>query len=610
MKGPRGLFFGPTWAPAILLSALGLAFAQSWRAPALEDDRFWWIPQAHRAAEVGPVWIPAGPLPASLWSRPSGQLGPDALTSPLPPVPPSVPPASVLPPQWQNGLPDYGHPPLFFWYLGAWISCLGPGMATVHGALATLMAAALLGGVQLFRTLLALAGHRDGVESTSGGLPGISDWSGLWWMAGGMAFVLASPVVAQLARADLDLGLLAVVPWALQAAITRRFFRFALLGALATAVKEPGILLAPVVLPFILQGPIAQRITALAAGLAPALSLGLWALVHRSLTGTGLASPEHLPANGTEAVLGILAVGRFVLLEQGRWLLLPLACLPLARALGGEGGPLRLRRTRHRGASASSKADGPPEELSENGRWSRWLPSIPRSLRLACLSLGLYLLVQIGFFGVVSFLAADPNRSGGAHWRYVLPAFVPFLALAVLGAASVESLWRQLPLNRWSLHLAKGRRLPILLSGLWSFSILMGVLDWHGPPVLGVERNLYALDLARAHGQLRELLLTPEFRTRTVWAGTYAWAELCVPALAEVGVVPLPCQAEPGGAGLRWYGQSTRPEALAPGELLIVSSHGEPLGRLAHTLTFTRLQQFEVGSAKATLMEVQKNKAE
>ena len=95
--------------------------------PLVEDGLFWWVPQGLLAAETGPQWVL------------------DRLAQ-------ATRPHAALPPQWADGLPDYGHPPLWFWWMGLSLRVFGPNHFAVH--LAALPFAALFG---LF---LARLGHR------------------------------------------------------------------------------------------------------------------------------------------------------------------------------------------------------------------------------------------------------------------------------------------------------------------------------------------------------------------------------------------------------------------------------------------------------------------
>ncbi len=233
-------------------------------APLVEDGLFWWVPKALLAVEQGPRTVLAHTLPGVMESG-------LAITG--------------TPPQWSGGLPDYAHPPLWYWWLSLFLA-LSPTVAAVH--LACLIPAVL--AASGFAALGARVGHR---------------WSGL-------GVLCLPPVLAQMLRPDLDLPLLAVFPWALLALLDRRWRHFAVLGFLAPWCKEPGVILAaPAVL-----AALSDRTVRIEA-LAPLLGLGTWALVHG-----GLASPESMP-NGLDGYwtdLGLSA--RILFFEQGRWLLL------------------------------------------------------------------------------------------------------------------------------------------------------------------------------------------------------------------------------------------------------------------------------------------------
>ncbi|MBK9370211.1 MAG: hypothetical protein IPN01_28615 [Deltaproteobacteria bacterium] len=97
--------------------------------PLVEDGLFWWVPQGLLAAETGPQWVL------------------DRLAQ-------ATRPHAALPPQWAgNGLPDYGHPPLWFLVDGA-VSAGGraqplrrpPGGAALRGAVRPVLGEAQAGG--------------------------------------------------------------------------------------------------------------------------------------------------------------------------------------------------------------------------------------------------------------------------------------------------------------------------------------------------------------------------------------------------------------------------------------------------------------------------------
>ena len=165
-----------------------------WNAPLVEDSLFWWVPKALKAGEAGFPLSPAGDLPAAM-----------------------VPQAALTLPQWSGGLPDYGHPPLWFWWIGLFTSTLGPTLTSIKLAMLLPAAAAGAGFVAL--------GQRIGSA------------------AAGFAVFATPPFMAQLLRPELDLPLIAIVPWALIALLDRAWGRFAALSFLAVWCKEPGVLL-------------------------------------------------------------------------------------------------------------------------------------------------------------------------------------------------------------------------------------------------------------------------------------------------------------------------------------------------------------------------------
>lgn len=258
-------------APAVVVGGIALLWVLvHLDAPLVEDGLFWWVPKGLLAAERGPRLVLAGDLPrivADFAAR-----------------------AGVLPHQWSGGLPDYAHPPLWYWWLGLFLR-VSPTARAVH--LACLVPAVLAAAG--FGALGARLGHR---------------WAGL-------AVLCLPPVLAQFLRADLDLPLLAIVPWAMLALVDRRWRTFAVLGFLAPWLKEPGVLL---VVPAVWVAGAERRWRG--AVLAPLLGLGSWALVHG-----GLARPESLPHSAVEFFRDVPLAARIVFWEQGRWLML--AGLPL-----------------------------------------------------------------------------------------------------------------------------------------------------------------------------------------------------------------------------------------------------------------------------------------
>jgi hypothetical protein len=245
---------------------LGALIAAAWvcvhiDAPLVEDSLFWWVPKGIKAGEAGFPLSPSGDLPLAMTAS-----------------------ASALP-QWSGGLPDYGHPPLWYWWLGLWTQS---GASLLNIRLATLLPAMAAGA-----GFVAL-GHRLG--ST---------------VAGFAVFALP-PFLAQLVRPELDLPLLALVPWALIALLDRAWMRFSVLSALAVFCKEPGVLL---VVPALVTAFDERRIRW--AALTPLFALGIWAAMHG-----WMAKPERLP----DGLLGwghdLATVAFIVFIAQGRFLLL------------------------------------------------------------------------------------------------------------------------------------------------------------------------------------------------------------------------------------------------------------------------------------------------
>jgi hypothetical protein len=245
---------------------LGALIAALWvgihfDAPLVEDSLFWWVPKGILAGETGFPLSPAHTLPAV------------------------ITPAGAALPQWSGGLPDYAHPPLWFWWIGLFTKA-GASITTIR--LATLLPAMAAGA-----GFVAL-GRRLGF--------------------GGAGFVVFAlpPFLAQLLRPELDLPLLALVPWALIALLDRAWGRYALLAGLATAFKEPGVLLvAPAVV-----AAYTERKWRVAA-LTPLFVLGGWALLHG-----WMAKPERLP----DGIMGwsqdFLTVLFIFFVAQGRFVLL------------------------------------------------------------------------------------------------------------------------------------------------------------------------------------------------------------------------------------------------------------------------------------------------
>ncbi len=285
-----------------------------WDAPLVEDALFWFVPTAIQQAEFGPVLAAHGPLPLDVIGH-----------------------GAPIPPQWASGLPDYGHPPLWYWWLGAFLR-FGCTLGSVRAACLLPAAAIGVGFVALADT------HRRPLAGLA-----------VWTIPG---------VLAQLLRPELDLPLLACVPLALEALNRGAWTRFAVCAALATWIKEPGVLL---VVPGLAQA--LRRREAPVPVLAPVGALAVWAAVHG-----GLAPVVQSPASWTELGDNLLGTGRFLAVDQGRMLLLL-----------GAGGLLVA-----------------PAELS-------------------------FVLASCIFFAFVRYYANDGTLDAYTHVRYLLPAVAVFV---------------------------------------------------------------------------------------------------------------------------------------------------------------------------------------
>ncbi len=337
--------------PALfLLSQLGL--------PLYEDGLFWWVPRGLLIAEQGPLWVAAGDLPLA--------CHPDA----------------TLPPQWTGGLPDYGHPPLWFHYLGLWLRLLGPHAWVVH--LACLPVVALLGWgtVTLARRLAG-----PGAELLAA------------------AVLLSPPLLAQLVRPDTDLPLLAACVWALVALSHRRAGRFALISGLAAWLKEPGILL---ILPALALAIRHRDGRLLAASAAAPLALVAWAGVHWWQTGWATAGAEHLPSGPLSYLRDLGSVLHLSLLASGRWAIWAL----LAAAL-----VLRWRR-----ASVSPS------------------PAAGQVASTATLACAVFVTTQLLTYAGLNFLGGRGAQDAYTHVRYLLPGIVTGSVLGLaLGLRALRS---------------------------------------------------------------------------------------------------------------------------------------------------------------------------
>ncbi len=343
----------PALLAALVASVVVLANLD---APLVEDGLFWWVPKA-------------------LWVSENG------LAIVLDQLPEAADPHGPLPPQWEGGLPDYAHPPLWYWYLALWLKLP---LAPHHAVHLAALPMAIAFGTGCASLLRRVGGDR-------------AAWASV-------ALPLVPPIAALLLRADTDLPLLAATPWALVFILDQRDASFALLAALATWCKEPGILLAA---PALVACLVDRR-----RGwgwLAPPAALAAWAAVHYLAAGWALAGTERLPESVGHWMRDVATVAWIVTGDQWRWLLMPLAAL---------------------------------------GLW-RWSPR-----RRALTILAAHTAVQLLFFGTLNFLGGIDRIDAYTHVRYLLPGMlgwlVMMLALAppaavVLTIASVIFLHRPSP---------------------------------------------------------------------------------------------------------------------------------------------------------------------
>ncbi len=425
---------------------MGWLFAY-WDAPLVEDALFWFVPTALQQLEIGPMLGAQGALPASVVGH-----GP-------------------LPPQWAAGLPDYGHPPLWYGWLAAFLA-VSPTLGALRAACVLPAAAAGLGFVAL-----ADEARRP--------------WAGLavWAIPG---------VLAQLLRPELDLPLLALVPLALVALHRDRWTIFAVLSVVATWTKEPGVLL---VVPALVQAFRRRRLAWQV--LAPVVALGVWAGVHG-----GLAPVLQRPSSWGQLGENLLGVGRFVFVDQGRFLL-------VFGAVGLAAAPLELAT----------------------------------------------ILVFALFFAYVRYYASAGTADAYTHLRYLLPAVAVYV---VTTTARV--------------------RVPNAAAGFLSL-VQLGWL--HRVHVNGPEGSMAGIDAAYADRTALRAASGGE-----PWVGTYLAAGV---GRTWTGYPDVP---------VRVYAFETTPEALAAGDLILVSTYGEPATRLERALRVEVVGEFRVGEVASRIDRV------
>ena len=260
------------WGSSVVAAVVAMGVVlYGLQVPLGDDDLFWWVPKSIWFSEHG--WSFVASLPeAALMSSVDG-VG--------------------LPAQWADGLPDYGHPPLWFWWVSIFISIFGQTSFAAH--LAVLPLAALLGwGVA--RLL-----HRTGGSMAS-------------WLA--PAVILLPSIQAQLVAVDTDIPLLALSVWSLVAIIDRNTGLFVITSGLAVWCKEPGVLLfAPALIVAIYDRRWSW------SWAAPIVMFAAWGVVHWSVAGWAFAGSERLPSSFSGWVSDLLSVGWFLAVAQGRWVI-------------------------------------------------------------------------------------------------------------------------------------------------------------------------------------------------------------------------------------------------------------------------------------------------
>ncbi len=332
----------PALAAASMATALVL---WGWDAPLVEDSLFWWVPKALWIAENGPAWV-------------------------LAELPQAARPGFFLPPQWEGGMPDYAHPPLWYHWVGG-VLALTRGWLPVHqGVHLAALPWAVLAGLAMAALLRRLGGERAA------------------WAA--PALLLLPPVATQLQRADTDLPLLGLATAALVALLDRRDWLFVICAGLATACKEPGVLLAA---PALVAAVVDRRRSP--AFLAPLVVLGVWGVIHWTQTGWFLAGTEHLPASPGDWLRDLGTVFWIALGDQGRWLVWPFV------------------------------------------GWALWRGQRPRQRALWIA--GTHAVVQLIFFASLNFLGGMDRADRYTHVRYLLPGVTTTHALA-LGTAPLAGI--------------------------------------------------------------------------------------------------------------------------------------------------------------------------
>ena len=273
-KGRRTLRLG--WPELAVLCIPAVVVLGNLTLPLQEDALFWWVPHAAEIAESGPRWAPSGDLPEA------------------------CKPGDALPGQWRNGLPDYGHPPLWFHYLALFMALIPNALIAVRVAC---LAIALGIGWGVLRISRCVVPERLA--------PILA------------AMVLIVPAVGvQWVRPDTDLGLMLGVVWTLVFVLESKPLAAACVAALAVWVKEPGVLLAVPMFAAARRDP-----RFLGLSLAPVGALLFWGWTHAAQVGWAFAESERLPDSISGWLSDLLTVGRLIAFDGGRWVFVALAGL-------------------------------------------------------------------------------------------------------------------------------------------------------------------------------------------------------------------------------------------------------------------------------------------
>jgi hypothetical protein len=327
---------------------------------------------------------------------------------------------------------------------------------------------------------------------------------------------------------------------------------FAALAALATWLKEPGVLLA---LPALLLAAWRHSLRHLLAASVPVLALGLWVLIHHRVTGWGTAGAEHLPEGPLAYLHNLGAVSSLAMLATGRWVIPALFLLAAA---------LRWR------------ADAP-------------VAPAPAQRTTAVIVAASFAVTQLPLFAGLNFLGGRGLQDAYTHVRYLLPGMVA--ATLLLLSLTHRWLMMGIPLLR--------ARPRATATGIAMLAVLASLPSARWLHPRGPEANLFGLDQARAWRTLAGAVEGHRSPGATLWVESHLFTALTRP---YAGLVDSPIP------DLLPFGPGTTPEDLRPGDLLIHSRYGEPLGRLGE-LSLEHVDSHRSGAAWVRVERVQPGRA-